>query len=298
MVLATSIKSITKYMCIYINVIVFIPPPPVPEGTPNITAVSSTLLQQIDLSWTEVDPELQNGNITNYTIRFFVMDQNGNGNFQYKTVINLSTALTADNGIEAGVTYNIAVAGNTRIGRGPFGDSILQPTLSLPPMPIVPTVNMNGITTTTIPVTLPSISGSGPDTFSHFWVIAMKYDGTVSLDDGPLGLFSNNNTFTLYVEDALPFNRPYIVAEIDATRISFSEPISFRLGSEETTASLNDVLKYRNGPLTPGTEYTVFLWGFPPSVPVSDVMLYTCTLCAVLYFVCVCVCVCVCVQEV
>ena len=44
--------------------------------------------------------------------------------------------------------------------------------------------------------------------------------------------------------------------------------MTFVLGAEDN--SLNDFPElYRNGPLQPNTEYTAFVWGFVPSVPVS-----------------------------
>ena len=219
-----------------------------------------------------MEPEFQNGNITNYTIRFFVVNDNGNDDFQYKTVPGLSTILTADDNITAGSTYNISVAGNTVIGRGPFNNGVRQSTISQPVISGTFIVDTNAITETTIRITLPSIPGAGPNTFSHFWVIAMKYeeDGSFSRSDSADIRFPNNNSFVSYSEN-IPVNTPYVVAEIDATRITISESTSFLLGDETATASLNDQpSRYRNGPLSAGTEYTAFLWGFPPSVPVSN----------------------------
>lgn len=240
-----------------------------PDGAPNITRLSSTELQQIAINWTIVDPDLQNGIITNYTVLFQLLDGNGNrnGNVRSKTVEVLSTVLTAADGIEAGVTYNISVAANTIVGRGPTSRGINQPTILEPPDLIrngdFVEVDQNLITETTILITLPSIPGSD---FSHFWVIAMKHNETLRLDVNPTVHFPNNRSFRLYSED-IPANIPYIVAEVAASKLASRN--NFVLGNNSANGDFNEVAKYVNGRLTPGTEYTVFLWGFSPSVPVS-----------------------------
>ena len=239
-----------------------------PDGSPTINMSSSTQLRQIVLGWTIVDPDLQNGDITNYTVQF----QNGNGNPGIKTVDALTITLTADDGIEAGVTYIIAVAASTLVGRGPFSSEVTQATIPEPidiaanADPII--VDTNGVTETTIPITLPSIPGANQNSLSHLWVIAMKVNGASSLNENPKVRFPNNSSFTNYSNN-VPINIPYIVAEIDASKIDL--PARFLLGDETATGSLNDnAERYQNGPLTQGTQYTVFVWGFPPNVAVSD----------------------------
>ena len=252
--------------------------PIAPTGSPNITSVSSTRLREISLSWTEVLPDQRNGMITNYMVIFQSRD---NASIIYNvTVRKRATTLNASNGISAGMTYNITVLASTRVGQGPQSSPVMQETIVEPPNivngagaePI--TVIMNAVSQTTIPITLDlqsMLSGS----FSHFWVIAMKVDasyaasiqqnGTVRFPNG--SVISDNSSFVLY-SDNIPNNTPYIVAEVSASRLMRS--INFILGDEGATPNLNDQPSlYRNGPLTEGTQYTVFLWGFPASVPVS-----------------------------
>ena len=248
--------------------------PIAPTGSPNITSVSSTRLREISLSWTEVLPDLQNGMITNYTVIFQSRDNASN-----VTVLERATTLNASDGISAGMTYSITVLASTIAGQGPQSLPVVQETIVQPPSivndagaePI--TVIMNAVSQTTIPITLglqSMLSGS----FSHFWVIAMKVDanyaasiqqdGTVRFPNG--SVISDNSSFVLY-SDNIPNNTPYIVAEVSAS--SLMRSINFILGDETATQGLNEYPTYRNGPLTEGTQYTVFLWGFPSSVPVS-----------------------------
>ena len=220
-----------------------------------------------------MEPDLQNGIILNYTVQLQVLSGSGSGIIV--TVGGLFVTLTATNGIEAGVVYNVSIAANTRVGRGPFSTGLTQGTIQEPlviPTDRPITVDQGRITDTTLLITLPSIPGAGPDSFSHFWVIAMKPDIDFSLDRSPTDTFPDNSSFSLYSDD-LPLNTPYIVAEIDASRVT--GPTNFLLGNETATATLNDVGGYRNGPLTPGTPYTVFMWGFPPSVAVSNIRAFS-----------------------
>ena len=181
----------------------------------------------------------------------------------------LTTTLNSNDGIMAGKLYIITIVASTMIGPGPPSMSTMQKTI-MQPISISTgdqsiTVNTNAITQNTIPIILPSIPGAS---FSHFWVIAMKVDNAFAGDirQNNTVRFSNNNTFTMY-SDNIPLNTPYIVAEISALNIS--DITTFVLGDERGTERFNDELMYRNGPLTQGTQYTAFLWGFPPSVAVS-----------------------------
>ena len=249
-----------------------------PNGSPNITTVSSTRLREIDLSWTIVLPDLQNGLITSYTVQFQTQDGTSSGN---KTVTELSTILDASNGVMAGVTYSITVFASTAIGPGPRSAQVTQGTIVEPEdIAMVAeriSVITGSISQTTIPIRLPSIPGATSNSFSHFWVIAMKVDdsfamsiqnnNTVRFPDGRE--ISDNSSFAVYSDD-IRVNTPYIVAEISAS--IFSSTINFILGDEANTQSLNDEPAYRNGPLAEGTQYTVFLWGFPPSVAVSMIL--------------------------
>ena len=239
--------------------------------------MSSTQLRQINLSWTEVEPDLRNGIITNYIIQYQI--RNGDGNIRNKTVVGLTTTLTANDGIVAGVTYIITVAARTMIGPGPTSALAMQGTITQPidisggAQPI--TANTNAVTQNTIPITLPSIPGATPNNFSHFWVIAMKVDSAFAnnIRQNATVRFSDNSSFTMYSDD-IPVNVPYIVAEISASSLTLSTTTNFILGDEGNTEFLNDQpTLYRNGPLTQGTEYTAFLWGFPPNVAVSSIII-------------------------
>ena len=214
--------------------------------------------------------------ITSYTVQFRTQDGTSSGN---KTVTELSTILNASNGVMAGVTYSITVFASTAIGPGPLSAQVTQETIVEPED--IAMVDISAITgsisQTTIPIRLPSTPGATSNSFSHFWVIAMKVDNsfaasirnndTVRFPDGRE--ISDNSSFAVYSDD-IRVNTPYIVAEISAS--SFSSTINFILGDEANTQSLNDEPAYRNGPLAEGTQYTVFLWGFPPSVDVSMIL--------------------------
>ena len=212
--------------------------------------------------------------ITNYMVIFQSRDNASN-----VTVHERATTLNAGDGISAGRTYNITVLASTRVGQGPQSSPVMQETIVEPPNivsdagaePI--TAIMNMISQTTIPITL-DLQSIPSGSFSHFWVIAMKVDasyaasiqrnGTVRFPNG--SVISDNSSFILY-SDNIPNNTPYIVAEVSASRLMPS--FNFILGDETATRNLNEYPTYRNGPLTEGTQYTVFLWGFPASVPVS-----------------------------
>jgi hypothetical protein len=222
--------------------------------------------------------DLRNGNITNYTVLFRTEDNTSNGS---KTVRERATTLLASDGVMAGVTYIITVLASTGVGPGPQSSPAMQGTIMEPadiatgPGADSFTAVTNDVTQTTIPITLPPISAAS---FSHFWVIAMKVDdsfaasiredGTVRFPNG--SPISNNSSFVVYPDD-IRDNTPYIVAEVDATNSILSTPnFEFILGDQAATRDLNDRPDlYRNRPLTEGTQYTVFLWGFPPSVVVS-----------------------------
>jgi hypothetical protein len=204
--------------------------------------------------------------ITNYTVLFRTQ-----GNTRNKTVPELATTLLASDGIIAGVRYNITVLASTGVGPGPQSIPALQETIMEPAdIATGPPINAitNAVTQTTIPITLPTIPGG----FSHFWIIAMKVDdsfaasiredGTVRFPNG--SPISDNSSFVVYSDD-IRDNTPYIVAEIAASNLS--GPTNYILGDETAVNDRPDL--YQNGPLTEGTQYTVFLWGFPPSVTVS-----------------------------
>ena len=199
-----------------------------------------------------------------------------------KNVTGLMTTLNSSDGIKAGVTYIITVAANTVVGPGPPSIETRQQTI-MQPLNISTgnqsiTAATNDITETTIPIVLPSIPGATSTSFSHFWVIAMKVDNAfadIIQLDGTVQ-FRDNSSFTTYSDD-IPLNTPYIVAEIAASNLTLSSNTNFILGNEGATAGLNDQPMYRNGPLTQGTQYTAFLWGFPPSVAVSLRYYYTAT---------------------
>lgn len=78
--------------------------------------------------------------------------------------------------------------------------------------------------------------------------------------------FHDNTSFATY-SSYIPTNTPYIVAEM-STDIYLQAKRFFVLGDENSTQALNNFPKlYRNGPLQPGSIYTVFVRGFVHSIP-------------------------------
>ena len=72
--------------------------------------------------------------------------------------------------------------------------------------------------------------------------------------------------------DGVPLaNTPYVVAEMSADSYRENHKL-FIVGDESKTRELNDFPDlYRNFPLLAGSVYTVFVRGFPPSIPPSKV---------------------------
>ena len=274
----------------------------VPEAPPTNITSSSTQLNEIDISWDPPRLELQNGLITHYNVCYLA-----EGGAQTEQCVNVSSSLTSTTltmGISPGTTYLIRVAAATAVGLGPFSGNHQQMTLSDPPSIPPPPPPPTGVpvTTTTISITLPTITNlqefryvhdpffffffffcvcvyyklfifsllppfthvyTHTHTHSHFWVIALITDASIDTTQQPTELFMDNSSFTTYSSSVSP-GTPYIVAEISSTNY----PTTFVLGADDN--STNDFPElYRNGPLQPNTEYTAFVWGFVPSVPVS-----------------------------
>ena len=291
-----------------------------PDAAPTNVRTSSTLRNQIDVSWDPPPSEFQNGVIIRYLVRYVSTEGT-----TIITAITTSVSLTM--GISQRTLYLVSVAAVTQAGDGPYSGNISQRTLSMPPgFPVEPPSQSpdEPVTSTTIPIALPNISSleeyrythcltllvphthqitfppslfsthtththtrtrththhihaqththththtahTHTHTHSHFWVIALIVSNAIDTTQDPLQRFPDNSSFTTYssVEPGVP----YIVAEID----SMNYPTTFVLGADDNSStSLNDLPElYRNGPLTPGTSYTAFVWGFAPSVPVS-----------------------------
>lgn len=104
-------------------------------------------------------------------------------------------------------------------------------------------------------------------TYSHFWVIAMRLDNNqVQPLKNITDQFQDNTSFATYSR-YIPINTPYIVAEMSKD-IYLQAIRFFVLGDENSTQVLNDFPNlYRNGPLLPGSIYTVFVRGFVHSIP-------------------------------
>ena len=86
------------------------------------------------------------------------------------------------------------------------------------------------------------------------------------LSENPIHQFPDNSSFDRFSSDT-PANVPYIVAEMSAATY-LQNRYSLILGDEDVSRTLNDFPDlYRNGPLMPGSRYTAFVWGFPPSIP-------------------------------
>ena len=114
-----------------------------PEAPPTSVATSARIARQILVEWGPPPVGLQNGVITQYTVRF----QNSSGVMQTIT----ATAVTSFNliNLTPGVIYDISVAAHTMVGPGPFSDVVQQPTLSEPPMFPNETITGGNITTST-----------------------------------------------------------------------------------------------------------------------------------------------------
>lgn len=70
-----------------------------------------------------------------------------------------TTLISATLNVMAGYTYTISVAARTAIGLGPYSTAVSQMTIPVPPTfsPDPPPVGSPGVTT--IPITLPAVSG-------------------------------------------------------------------------------------------------------------------------------------------
>ena len=84
-----------------------------------------------------------------------------------------------------------------------------------------------------------------------------------SIDSGPDEMFpyGASGSFALYNNHSI--GQAYIAAEIDADKLNTLLSTPFVIGDEShVVARMNDVERYRNGPLAPQACYTFFMRGF------------------------------------
>jgi len=143
------------------------PPCTAPDAAPTNVSTSSTLRNQIDVSWNPPPEEFQNGVIILYLVRY--ADINATLVLTMQTTTTTSLSLTR--AISAGTTYLVSVAAVTSVGGGPFSGNISQRTLSPPPpfpeetpsqSPDIP------LTNTTIRITLPAIPSLQEYRYTYF----------------------------------------------------------------------------------------------------------------------------------
>ena len=89
-------------------------PPIVPSGTPGELLVSHTLPTSVQLSWTPVPEDLQNGNITGYTVQV-----EGPDSTQEIPVMHGNATSYEVSGLKPYTTYTFSVSAMTEAGIGP-----------------------------------------------------------------------------------------------------------------------------------------------------------------------------------
>ncbi|XP_064387090.1 receptor-type tyrosine-protein phosphatase S-like isoform X2 [Halichondria panicea] len=228
----------------------------VPDGFPSNVRSTSTLLNSINVNWNPLADNETNGVITGYTVQYISSEA------MTMDTVN-TTLISATLNVMAGYTYTISVAARTAIGLGPYSTAVSQMTIPVPPTfsPDPPPVGSPGVTT--IPITLPAVSGG---TFSHYWVVVIRLDDASAFDESrnPTSVYPDNSSFTNY-SASVPLT-PYIAAEIRAD--NYQPSMVFILGDESGTRGINDFPDlYRNGPLEQGSTYTAFVRAFSPTVP-------------------------------
>lgn len=242
--------------------------------------------ERIRVSWSPLPLRRRNGIILQYSVLYRPISPPDSSH-----VFNVSngTEVLLLLPLGAGISYSFRVSAETIAGRGPFSERVIQQTYHLPPaFNSDPPKTVSGLdaTTNTIPLELPSVDFNQIRyksclitviirgaaliyflTYSHFWVIAMRLDNSqVQPLENMTDQFLDNTSFTTY-SSYIPTNTPYIVAEM-STDIYLRAKRFFVLGNENGTRALNDFPKlYRNGPLLPGSTYTVFVRGFVHSIP-------------------------------
>ena len=145
------------------------PPCTAPDAAPTNVSTSSTLLNQIDVSWSPPPEEFQNGVIIRYLVHY--ADIAAPSMVTVQTATTTSASLTM--AISAGTTYLVSIAAVTSVGDGPFSSNVAQQTLSLPPpFPEVPSQSPDmAVTSTTIPITLPTIPSLQEYRYTHIYLI-------------------------------------------------------------------------------------------------------------------------------
>ena len=86
---------------------------------------STTIL----VTWDEVDPEDQNGEIVMYDVRYVPLET-CSGSLATKTVNIMDTSMltTTLTDLEEYVEYNISVRARTMVGPGPYSDPVIERT--------------------------------------------------------------------------------------------------------------------------------------------------------------------------
>ena len=134
-----------------------------PDAAPTNVRTSSTLRNQIDVSWDPPLSEFQNGVIIRYLVRYVSTEGT-----TIITAITTSVSLTM--GISQRTLYLVSVAAVTQAGDGPYSGNISQRTLSMPPgFPVEPPSQSpdERVTSTTIPIALPNISSLEEYRYTH-----------------------------------------------------------------------------------------------------------------------------------
>ena len=101
----------------------------VPSDSPQNITVESLSSQENKVSWIQVPPESQNGEITTYEIEYVPLET-------FEGQISTNTVNTSDGsvlmmvltGLEEYVEYNISVRAYTSAGPGPYSDPVTERT--------------------------------------------------------------------------------------------------------------------------------------------------------------------------
>ena len=80
------------------------------------------------MSWEEVPPDSQNGEITMYEVQYEPLDTFGGQISTLTVTVNITDTSTVLTGLEEYVEYNISVRAYTSAGPGPYSDPVSQRT--------------------------------------------------------------------------------------------------------------------------------------------------------------------------
>ena len=97
-------------------------PGTVPEGPPQSLSAAADFPGTITVSWTTPSVALQNGVITHYRVSYTSDPSQPVGQRQYHSVTGTMTRLT---GLQSLVNYTIAVSAGTKVGLGPFIQTVV-----------------------------------------------------------------------------------------------------------------------------------------------------------------------------